>query len=58
MVQERSNLLKLPLAERLKLKRSPNVPKANSEDALTYFIKQYTQEGFKLTEMFESLKDL
>lgn len=58
MVQERSNLLKLPLTERIKLKRSPNAPKPNSEDALTYFIKQYTSEGLNIADMFDGLKDL
>lgn len=46
MMQERSNLLKLPLTERIKLKKGLNVPDANSKDALTYFLKQYSSEDF------------
>ncbi len=53
MLQERANLLKMPLADRLRLKRSANAPKPNSKEALTYFLKQYTSEGFNPSEIFE-----
>lgn len=39
--QEKANLAKIPLAERLKIKRGKNAPKLNSEDFLTYQLKQY-----------------
>lgn len=42
MLLERSNLAQLTPAQRLKIKRSPNTPKANSQEALTYMLKQYS----------------
>ena len=58
MMQERSNLMKLPIAERLKLKKSINAPKPNSEEALTYALKQYIMEDISLKNMFGNLSDL
>lgn len=39
--QEKQNLKQLDLAEQLKQKKNPNAPKTNSEDYITYKLKQY-----------------
>ena len=57
MMQERANLLKLPLSERLKLKKSPNTPKPNSEEALTYFLKQY-KSNFDINKLMGNFSEL
>ncbi len=42
--QEKLNLRQLTAAEKLKQKKNPNAPKTNSEDYLTYRIKQYVYD--------------
>ena len=42
LLQQRKNLAKLPPSEKIKLTKGVNIPKENSEQALTYFLKQYS----------------
>ena len=54
LLQQRKNLAKLPVSERLKLSKSPNVADENSENALRYLLKQYKIDASSLTSLLES----